>query len=400
MNYRLVFILSHIDPFRGYQDINLLNSFCKLGFRVYLYTPESSKKNFRDELNVMNGSLYFKDICVVFFKEYLFFGKSFPLQIYQFLVRDNPHVIWVQDFYTPLLEINRFKQISARTIVYFAGHSDFSNSANIFFTRKFYYPFFIRLLLKFYSDCVDKFLPVNPSSGLFLSQYLGIAIERIELFPLSLDVNRYAALRSIERGRQRASYGLSENDIVFVSGGQLQAFKQTHDLIIAFKQLSDENIKLFIFGNFIDLTYEVYLLNLMKGDARIKYFGSLSNEEVNMVMLSADVAIFPSSQTVLWQRSLALSLVLVIGRYINIHGKWLEQDVDYLVNDDSGFILQSMGSKVEEIQNLISNLVCDRDLIRLYQEKSLNRAFELIDIENNIKKILQFNFDKYTSCTT
>lgn len=394
MNNRIVFIVSHIDPFRGYQDINLLNAFCKLGFRVYLYAPESCEKNFRDQLILINGSLYFNDICVVFFKEYRLLGKSFPIRLYRFLVRDDPRVVWIQDFYTSLLYVKKFKQSSTNTVVYFTGHSDFSNSANLFFTRKFYYPFFISPLLKFYAGCVDKFLPVNPSSGLFLNQYLGVPIDRIELFPLSLDITKYMELRSSERGRQRAFYGLSDNDIVFVSGGQLQAYKQTHDLIVAFKQVRAENIKLFIFGNFIDLTYEGYLLSLMEGDNRINYFGFLSNEEINMVMLSADVAVFPSSQTVLWQRSLALSLVLVIGRYINIYGKWQEQDVDYLVHDDSGFILESTGSKVDEIQNLISTLVCDRGLIRLYQTKALKRAYELIDIDKNIKKRFSAIFDK------
>jgi glycosyltransferase involved in cell wall biosynthesis len=285
--------------------------------------------------------------------------------------------------------VNKFVKESSGIKVYFSGHSDITNSARLFITKHLYYPFYIRNILRFFGDCVHFFLPVNPSSGEFLSKFLGISVLRIKIFPLSLDVNYFQTLRLTERNVQRKKFGINEGDIVFISGGQLYPSKQTHDLIEAFNLFKSANLHLFIFGNFVDSTYELLIKNMIRGNDQIKYLGFLSNDDVNKVMSASDIAIFPCSQTVLWQRSLALSQVLVIGRYVKYLKEYQEQDVDYLIHDNCGFVLNSKGSKVEEIRNIMSQFLSGEMDIEFYQDNALNRAHELIDIYKNINNLIK-----------
>lgn len=79
-------------------------------------------------------------------------------------------------------------------------------------------------------------------------------------------------------------------NIIITFGGALTEYNGIHNLLDSFNYINIDNINLNIYGNG-DLKEEV--LNAQKKDRRIRYCGSVSNEEMKQIQRESDILINP-----------------------------------------------------------------------------------------------------------
>jgi glycosyltransferase involved in cell wall biosynthesis len=91
----------------------------------------------------------------------------------------------------------------------------------------------------------------------------------------------------------------------------------------------------------------------------------------------ADIAIFPASQSILWQQAISMGLPLIVGERSAAATQL--QDVSYLNGEDNIIVLQAQSPMVDELKYHIVRLAGDRSErqrmsagARLVTERMLN----------------------------
>ena len=112
------------------------------------------------------------------------------------------------------------------------------------------------------------------------------------------------------------------------TGGKLDAVKRTHLLLEAFHSINDSRLHLIVVGDVAGGTtnYSAVLAEHSRGHQRIHFVGWVPGADVYGYMDACDFAVFPASQSVLWQQSLSMGLPLIVGHvgvqdpsYMNLH---------------------------------------------------------------------------------
>ncbi len=117
---------------------------------------------------------------------------------------------------------------------------------------------------------------------------------------------------------------IPQSDYIIITGGKLNPRKKTEIVIEAVNILDRRDVHLIVFGA-ADIGFEEYYNNLVKigSNAHIHFTGWLSADLFYQYMAIADIAVFPSSQSVLWQQAIGMHLPLIAG-----DSGW--QDMSYL----------------------------------------------------------------------
>jgi len=278
--------------------------------------------------------------------------------VMEILERERPELIFVHDIHLNLREAALFKRRHPATRVVMDYHADFSNSAKNWLSlhvlhRGIRRPFFYR-----YRWAIDRIFPVVPQSAEFLQAVYGVPSAEMELLPLGSDVDLIAEVAS--RGARtdvRASLGIAPAARVIVSGGRLAPLKETHVLLEAFLALNAPDTHLIIVGEGgrEHADYMAALRDAAAGRPQVHFPGWLEGAELFAMLLSADLAVFPASQSVMWQHALACGVPLVVGEGTSI---W-EQDPSYLNRHDNMIILPRHEVTVEGLTRHMSALLAD-----------------------------------------
>ncbi|WP_164976796.1 glycosyltransferase [Chryseobacterium sp. CH21] len=128
----------------------------------------------------------------------------------------------------------------------------------------------------------------------------------------------------IDRNTFREKLGVAKDDIVLITGGKLDQRKRTEVIIEAVRLLNKAHLHLIIFG--APAAGADQYFNQLKDRAaghNIQFTGWLDSEAFYEYMAISDIAVFPASQSVLWQQAIGMHLPLIAGDSGN-------QDMSYL----------------------------------------------------------------------
>jgi glycosyltransferase involved in cell wall biosynthesis len=127
----------------------------------------------------------------------------------------------------------------------------------------------------------------------------------------------------------RRHLGSPSDARVIFTGGKLSPVKRTHLLLEAVRSLGRDNLHVLVVGDTGEAhaDYRRLLLNLVSGDPRVHFIGWVTGDEVYRYMDACDFAVFPASQSVLWQQAISMGLPIIVGRtgvqdpeYMNLYG--------------------------------------------------------------------------------
>lgn len=327
------------------------------------------------------------------------FGDIMPI-----LETEAPDLIFVHDIHFNLHHAIKYKKLHPGTRVIMDFHADYSNSGKNWLSIQILHKVVRNFYLKSCSNHLDELYSVVPGGINFLEDLYGISRERVKLLPLGTDLDLAEEFRAKgHREKMRKKLGIPQEATVVFTGGKLMPYKKTEQLIKAVNKEENRSLYLIIAGQ-VNQEFPAYkeeIERLIAENEKVIYTGWLNSEQIYEHMAASDVAVFPASQTVLWQQCLGMGLVLIIGRYITLHdGRKFDQEVEYLNLCDNIRVLYEKEDKVEEIASLLHELNSDPVLLDQLKKNALKAAAEYISYDIVAKRTtgeldLNLNYQKY-----
>lgn len=314
-------------------------------------------------------------------------------RIDEILAREAPDLIYVHDIMLNFPEAIRYVQSHPGCRMIMDYHADYSNSGRNALSIRILHGVIRKWFLDRARPHLSRIFPIVPASAVFLNEVYRVPHKEMEVLPLGADTDQVAETKKCEEGRRlRKSLGISANDLVIFTGGKLAPAKKTELLIEAVCSLRDVSLRLIVVGDAdaANAEYKKQLMELAGGDSRIQFIGWLGRTDIYSYLDMANLAVFPASQSILWQQAIAMGLPLVVGDTGH-------QDISYLNLHENIVILRSDEISSERLAEEIRGLA--RDPIRLQRmaQGALRVADECLDWNKLIDRTLRYNTVASTS---
>ncbi|MGB7409591.1 MAG: glycosyltransferase family 4 protein [Sphingopyxis granuli] len=293
---------------------------------------------------------------------------------------EAPDLLYFHDIIPNILEGVRYVKRHPDCAMIMDYHADISNSGANWVSRRILHGVVRKWMLDRARPYLKKIFPVVPAGFDFLRTYYGVSDAEMELLPLGTDQDyARAVLASDARQRVRARLGIGEGDLAIFTGGKLTPLKQTEDLLAAVSQLADPSIHVILVGSG-DPSLTDYVSVIERHAANrpnIHMVGWQDRTGVYEHMAASDLAIFPASQSVLWQQSLGMGLPLIVGEETALQRG--VQKVGYLNGHDNLIILDPGRSFSAQIAGHVRRLADDRPLLAAMAVGARLTATEILD---------------------
>lgn len=297
----------------------------------------------------------------------------------------QPDLLYIHDIMPNMFEMLDYKKQNPHVKMIMDYHADYSNSANGWLSlnilhkviRKYLYMDRIR-------KHISKFYPIVPGSTKFLNEVYNIPHNEMDLLPLGADTDLVEEIKNNRiRDEIRSKFGINNEDIVIFTGGKFTPAKKTDLLITAFNEINDATLHLVIVGDADqhNQKYKKELLALSNNNPNIHYIGWLNNRGVYEHLSASDLAVFPASQSIVWQQALASGLPLIVGDVG-------EQSVQYLNEFGAITELKKEDINKEKIKKSIEDIIYREDELSLRKELALKTSSKYLDWNHLINKTL------------
>lgn len=304
------------------------------------------------------------------------------------LESEMPDLIFSHDIHFNLSDAVWHKRRHPECRIIMDCHSDYSNSAKNWLSLNILHKVIRKGFLHWNKRHIDRFFPVVPVSAIFLDEVYGIPHDRMELLPLGADTDLARKTMEEHAGASvRRTLGIPEDAIVVFTGGKLAPLKKTHVLLEACGELDDPNIHVLLVGDVGqgDLKYKQLLLDLAASNPRVHFVGWVSGSDVYRYMDAADLAVFPASQSVLWQQALSMGLPLIVGAGTHLG----DQDPSYMNLHGNMVILPFEDILSHVIAREIRRMSSDRTTLQRMQAAALQTTDELLNYDAIILQTLR-----------
>ncbi len=251
------------------------------------------------------------------------------------------------------------------------------------------------MLRKYFLDqarpLLEKIYPVVPAGFTFLEEVYGVSRSEMALLPLGTDL-RFGAQVRTSRARQevRRGLGIPDDAMVVFTGGKLEPRKLTETLISAIRLMSRSDSHLIVVGSAADSDYRACLEDAAGEADNIHFVGWQGRDGVYRHLAASDVAVFPASQSVLWQQSIGMGLPLIVSERAELT-KWVSQEVGYLNRHDNVIILDHTRRLDIQIAEHLVRMLDDRHELCRRTDGAHKTAAEILDWDQLIQETLSFN---------
>lgn len=312
--------------------------------------------------------------------------KAFK-RIDDLLEAEAPDLLFLHDIMLNVPDCVRYVQRHARARLIMDYHADYSNSGKNALSRKILHGICRKWFLDRARPHLSKIFPIVPASATFLHEIYKVPFSEMELLPLGADIEAAAAARrSGARQTLRATLGIGDDDIVIFTGGKLTPAKKTELVLAAAARLRQFPIHVVIVGRASDqdAAYGEELSRLAAADPRVHMVGWQNQDDLNRYLSMADLAVFPASQSILWQQAIAMGLPLIVGDTGH-------QDISYLNLEDNIIILREGEIVVDRLMQAIASVIGEPGRIRAMSDGALRVASEHLDWDRLLQRTLRFN---------
>ena len=266
-------------------------------------------------------------------------------------------------------------------------HADYSNSGKNALSLKVLHGVIRKWFLDRARPHLSRIFPIVPASAQFLHEVYRVPHSEMEILPLGADTDLGNEIRQRQEGRAlRRSLGIPDEALVIFTGGKLAPAKRTELLIEALLRLSGHPLHLVIAGDADagDAAYKQRLVRLAEGRPNIHFAGWLGPAEMYRHLDMADLAVFPASQSIIWQQAIAMGLPLIVGNTGY-------QDISYLNLHSNIVILDRDDIRADRLAEAIEGVVGDPDRVREMSEGAARVADEWLNWDKLVHKTLRYN---------
>jgi 1,2-diacylglycerol 3-alpha-glucosyltransferase len=301
---------------------------------------------------------------------------------------ETPDLIYVHDIMLNFPECIHYVKTHPECRMIMDYHADYSNSGKHWLSRRVLHGIIRKRFLDRARPHLARIFPIVPASTKFLHEVYKVPHSEMELLPLGADVDLAREIRTRKEGRMiREALSISQDAVVIITGGKLTPHRRTELLIDAVAQLPQYPIHTVVVGEAsktsdIDQAYKRELIARSKG-LSIHFVGWLDNFSMYRHLDMADLAVFPSGQSILWQQAIAAGLPLIVGNRGN-------QDISYLNLHRNIIILEREQITVQHIAEAIANVVSDSSRMQEMRTGAALVADERLNWNRLIGRTLQF----------
>lgn len=363
---KILMICEFYNESLDYQEVLLAKYYSKLGHDVTVVTtPTQSVHEYiegrdrREDTRITQGDF----ARVVRVPVRINIAGRFRVfkSIRMIVESEMPDLLYFHDIIPNMLELRSYLRGNPQCCAIMDYHADYSNSGASWLSRLLLHRLSRRLILMTVRRRLSAILPVVPAAQHFLRDLYGISAEETELFPLGVDVDLAREMRTdAVRAMVRKTLDIPDDALVVFTGGKLVPLKRTEDVLQAAAMLSDPRLHIIVVGDARDPAYRRQLEQASLG-GNVHFVGWQDREGVYRHQAAADLAIFPSSQSVLWQQSIGMGLPLVVGE--GDGPAHMRQDVGYMNLANNIHVLDGRRAFVPQIAQFIRGCLNDRGIL-------------------------------------
>lgn len=204
--------------------------------------------------------------------------------------------------------------------------------------------------------------------------------KKIEYIPgVGVDTNKFGSV-DIDKFEKRKELGLSENNIVLLSVGELNKNKNHEVVIRALAKLSNPNIHYIVAGRG---NLELYLKELLKKLNMVNNVKLLGfRNDISELYRISDIFCFPS-----YREGLSVALMEVMASGLPVVCSKIRGNVDLIDHKRGGFLCNL--NSVEEFEIYIKELVNDTDKRKRMSEynRSIIEQYDITIVNQKMKNI-------------
>lgn len=321
--------------------------------------------------------------------KYNYLGKIKKYTSIKKIVEDfQPDLLYIHDIMPNMFEMLEYKKKHPHVKMIMDYHADYSNSAKNWLSLHILHKVIRKkLFMDPIRKHISKFFPIVTGSTKFLKEVYQIPENEMELLPLGADVDLVKEIQaSGVRKALRIQLGISEQDKVIFTGGKFTPTKKTDLLLAAVNEINNPNIHVIVVGAADTQNQEYYekLLGYGKENKNIHFVGWLKNKEVYQHLATSDFAVFPASQSIVWQQALASGLPLIVGDVG-------DQSIQYLNEFNAIRELSVQNITTENIKNAILDLINTEGELERRKILTFKTAEKYLDWNHLINKTLRYN---------
>ncbi|UVO52843.1 glycosyltransferase family 4 protein [Sphingomonas sp. SUN039] len=287
-----------------------------------------------------------------------------------------PDLIYLHDIIPNTGEIARYlrRHPACRAIIDI--HMDYSNSGKGFVALRVLHGTIRRWYFNRIRQHLDGIFPIVPTGFDFMREVYGVPDADMTLLPLGADIDLIDEVqRTVDRTALRARYGIPPQSPVIVTGGKITPRKRLEWLIEAIDCTALDDVHVIVLGQIPESepAYGKLIASLSQRVAgRLHFVGWQEPAGVYAHMAIADLAVFPSSQSIMWQQSIASGLPLIVG---DTGG----QDASYLNANDNVIVMSGESLDSAGIRQSVSTLLADSGKLRAMADGARKTGREMLD---------------------
>ena len=295
-----------------YQDNLLPLKHYEMGYEVKVLVSQETweadgKRGIREAQTYINKDGY--EITVLPFKKNKF-SKSYRLfdGLYDEINKYKPDIIFCHGGLTyDYKNIIKYLKENPNVRFYLDSHVDYNISGMMYkkginYIKRFcMYRYVWGHCIRRLSKYANKVWGVTPIRVEFLKNIFKINESKVDLLVMGGDERKinYDKVPAY-REQIRRKCGVKDDELLFITGGKLDKYKNIPNLIKALNDLT--NVHLAIFGS-PDNEMRKEIEELTFHNQKITMLGWSSSEEITKYYLGSDFAIFPGRHSVLWEQA-------------------------------------------------------------------------------------------------
>ena len=395
---KIVMICDFYDPALEYQENLLAKYYAKHGHRVTIVASHTRDVfEFVGEQRPSQRPAEWTDIehATLVRLPYRFnlFNRlrAYP-DLTPILTAERPDLIFFHDVTPNLLEAARYVKARPEVRMILDCHADLSNSGANWASRRILHGVIRKAFLDRARPNLSRIFPVVPASSRFLETLYKVPPAEMELLPLGTDTDFGAQIMAGREGEGvRRALGIGSDAMVVFTGGKLTPAKKTEAVITAVRRLDAQDVHLIVVGESAaaDQDYRRRLSEAAADCHRIHFVGWQNKGDLYRHLDASDVAVFPASQSVLWQQSIGMGLPLIVSEASSDTRD--RQDVGYLNLHENVTILSPQQPLDEQILQHLCRLAEDKNLRHRMSAGAKRVAGELLDYNRIVRQTIRFN---------
>lgn len=274
-----------------------------------------------------------------------------------------------------LITVSNYKKNNPHVKLYVDSHEDYNNSGRNFLSKQILHKIFYKFIIQKCLPYIDKILYITYESSVFLKEMYAIPEKYLLFFPLGGNIPEPTNRENV-RKKIRSNLNIDENQIVLIISGKLDRKKRTIDVVNAFVQVRNENLRLLIIGSLNKEIGET-VMPLINSDSRIHYLGWLNSNLLQNYLCAGDLYVQLGGQSVTMQNALCCGNAAALYPF---------ESHKFLLNDTVFYIKEK-----EDLIKVLKLILSDKSILEKKRKESFYIAQRILDY----KKITAMIYNNY-----